>query len=270
MLQEVADMAGAIGDEAPVERFYHQHEVGTLFDRCREMLAAVLLLLDNGFVQEAAVFCRPMLVDSLALAEIAAVDDKRRISLVAGRQLDAIADIEGIFREMQARGDDEASKNLESLAERRRRVEEYARRHDADAKHWAPEDHVKTLSDKHGRGDAYIDYRMTHHFVHGSAAITEHRSSLDDKDVARIGGPHVDVEIWERPTAFFAAQSLCLACRATCSIFGYDEPKQTGHLLRRIESLRARRTRSSSSGVSRATSGHGARDRSSRREPLHR
>jgi hypothetical protein len=36
-------MAGAIGDEAPVERFYHQHEVGTLFDRCRGMFAAVLV-----------------------------------------------------------------------------------------------------------------------------------------------------------------------------------------------------------------------------------
>jgi hypothetical protein len=97
LLQEVADMAGTIGDEAPVERFYHEHEVGTLFDRCRGMFDAVLVLLDNGFVQEAAMLCRPLFVDSLALAEIAAADEKRRISLVVGRQLNAIADIDGIF-----------------------------------------------------------------------------------------------------------------------------------------------------------------------------
>jgi hypothetical protein len=72
--------------------------------------------------------------------------------------------------------------------------------------------------------------------VHGSAAITEHRSS-DDDDVARIGGPHLDVEIWERPTALFAAYSLALACRATRSSSGYDEPKMFEDLLRRIESI---------------------------------
>ena len=230
-------MAGAIGDEAPVERLYHQHEVGTLFDRCRGMLGAVLVLLDKGFVQEAAMCCRPLFVDTLALAEIAAADDKRRISLVVGRQLDAIADVEGIFREMQARGDKKVVKNLEHMAERRRRVEEYARRHDASTRHWDPEDQVKTLADKHGRGDEYVSYRMTHHFVHGSAAITEHRSSLDDENVARIGGPHLDVEIWERPTAVFAAHCLALACRATCSTFGYDEPQELEDLLRRIESM---------------------------------
>jgi len=242
LLQEVADMAAAIGDEAPVERFYHLHEVGTLFDRCRGMFAAVLVLLDNGFVQEAAVFCRPMFVDSLALTEIAAADEKRRISLVAGRQLDAIADIEGIFREMQARGDDEVVKNLEHMAERRRKVEAYARRNDASTRRWDPEDHVKTLADKHGRGDEYVSYRLSHHFVHGSAAITEHRASVDDEDVARIGGPHLDVDIWERPTAVFAAHSLVLACRATCSIFGYDEPKTLEDLLTQIELMQAGET----------------------------
>ena len=230
-------MAGKIGDEAAVERSYPEHEIGTLFDRCRGMFAAVMVLLDKGFVQEAAALCRPMFVDSLALAEIAAADEKRRISLVVGRQLAAIADIEGIFREMQAGGDEAVIKNLEHTAERRRRVEKYARRRDASTKHWDPEDHVKTLANKHGRGGEYPSYRMTQHFIHGSAAITEHRSSVDDENIARIGGPHVDVEIWELPTALFAAYSLALACRATCSIFGYDEPKELEDLLRWIESM---------------------------------
>lgn len=201
------------------------------------MFGAVRVLLDNGFVQEAAMFCRPMFVHSLALAEIAAADEKRRISLVVGRQLDAIADIEGIFREMQARGDEQVVKNLEHMAERRRRVEKYARRHDASTKHWDPEDHVKAMADKHGRGGEYPSYRMTSHFVHGSAAITGHRSSVDEEEVARIGGPHLDVDVWERPTALFAAYSLALACRRICSIFGYDEPDELVEVLERIEAI---------------------------------
>jgi hypothetical protein len=237
LLQEVADAASEIGDEGPVERCYHEHEIGTLLDRCRGMFAALLLLLDNGFVQEAAVFCRPTFVDSLALAEIAVADETRRISLVVGRQLDAIADIEGIFREMQARGDEEVMGNLEHGAQRRWRVEEYARRHDAGTKRWRPEDHAKTLADKHGRGADYASYRMTHHFVHGSAAITQDRSSLDDENVARVGGHYLDVEVWEQPTALFGAYSLAFACRAACSTFGYQEPSELKDLLERLELL---------------------------------
>lgn len=236
LLEEVAETAGTIGDDAPVERFYHEHEVGTLFDRCRGLFGALVLLLDHGFVQEAAMFCRPMFVDSLALAEIAEADEQRRVSLVAGRQLDAIAEVEGIFREMQARGD-KVAKNLDHMADRRRKVERYAHRRGASTRHWNPEDQVKALADKHGRGDEYPSYRMTSHFVHGSAAITRDRSSIDDEEVMRIGGPHLDVEIWEGPTALFAAYSLALACRALRLIFEYDEPEGLGDLLGRIEAI---------------------------------
>ena len=150
------------------------------------MFDAVRVLLANGFVQEAAALCRPLFVDSLALAEVAAADETRRISLVVGRQLDAIADIDGIFREMKARGDKSVVRNLKHMAERRRRVEKYARRYDASTRHWKAEDQVKTLADKHDRGDDYTAYRMTSDFVHGSAAITEHRS------IGRRGGRGAD------------------------------------------------------------------------------
>jgi hypothetical protein len=236
LLQAVADMAGSIGDKVPVERFYHEREIGLLFDRCRGMFGALRVLLANGFVQEAAVLARPLFVDSVALAELAAADEPRRTSLVVGRQLHATADIEGIFMEMQARGD-EVAKNLEHVAERRRKVEQYAQRHSASTRHWDPEGQIKTLAEKHGRGDEYPSFRLSHHFVHGSAAITESRFSVDDNDVARIGAPHLGVDIWERPTALFRAYSLLLACRATCSIFPYEEPQQLEELLRRIESI---------------------------------
>jgi hypothetical protein len=85
LLHEVGDAAGAIGDDAPVERFYHEHEIGTLFDRCRGMFGALVLLVDHGFVQEAAVLCRPMFLDSLALGGPTGPDLRRRV----GRARDA-------------------------------------------------------------------------------------------------------------------------------------------------------------------------------------
>jgi hypothetical protein len=42
------------------------------------------------------------------------------------------------------------------------------------------------------------------------------------------GGPHLDIEICERPTAFFATYSLAVASRAMCSIFGYGRAERVG------------------------------------------
>jgi hypothetical protein len=233
LLGEVGAIAGAIGDDTPASRWSHEHDVGTLFDRCRGMHGAVVLLLDNGFVHEAAALGRPLFVDSLALVEIAAADDTRRIEMLVGRQLAAIADVEGMFLDMQARGEEVAG-NIEHMRERRAKVEAYARRHSVGTKHWEADKDIKKLAERHGRGDEYAGYRMTHHFVHGSAAVTEDRSWFDEEDVAHIGGPTTNLEVWEAPAAMLAAYSLALACRATCEILGYKEPDGLDDLIARI------------------------------------
>jgi len=52
LLGEVGHMADGIGDDEAVSRASHEHDVVTLFDRCRSMFGAVLLLLDHEFVHE--------------------------------------------------------------------------------------------------------------------------------------------------------------------------------------------------------------------------
>jgi len=47
----------------------HYLDFLALFDRCRSMLGAVRLLLEHDASHEAIVLCRPLLTDSLALAE---------------------------------------------------------------------------------------------------------------------------------------------------------------------------------------------------------
>jgi hypothetical protein len=237
LLSEVAGLAESIGDPEAIERTTTQYEIATLFDRCRGMFGAAVLLLDNGFVHEAAIFCRPLFTDSLVLAETATANETRRIELVVGRRLAALADIEGIFRELQARGDDEVAPNIEYVAEQRRKAEEYARRHGAGTKHWDPSDDVKGLAERHDRGIEYAGYRMTSHFVHGSPAITQERGSLGDDDVVRVGGPAIKVDVWETASALFAAYSLALACRATCKVLGYPEPDRLNAAIKRIEEI---------------------------------
>ena len=53
----------------------------------------------------------------------------------------------------------------------------------------------------------------------------------------RVGGPNLDVESWERPTALFGAYSLAFACRAACLNFNYDEPKELEDLFGRLQLL---------------------------------
>jgi hypothetical protein len=236
LLADVSQVAHDVGDSEPVERHYHESQIAMLFDRCRSMFDAVRLLLENGFVQEAAALTRPLFTDSLILGELAQVDEKRRIEILAGRSLADFADIEGIFFEMRSGGED-VDRNLAHIAERRQRIQDYTQRHGVNASHWTANE--KTLSESVGRPREYLDFRMSHHFVHGSAAITEHRSSVGEDDVMGVGGPNVDLDAWELPTAMFAAHSTALACRGTCKLLNLREPDELDAVIARIDEVKA-------------------------------
>jgi hypothetical protein len=78
-MREVADLVDRVGAGERTERIWHELEILALFDRCRSLHRAVLVLLSHdGFVHEAVMLGRPLFTDSLALAELAAVDEKRR------------------------------------------------------------------------------------------------------------------------------------------------------------------------------------------------
>jgi hypothetical protein len=74
------------------------------------------LLLSEGFGHEAVALGRPLFVNSLALRELAAADDKRRGSLMVGWVLAGIQDLENYWRDQAARGHD-VSKGMEQIAD---------------------------------------------------------------------------------------------------------------------------------------------------------
>jgi hypothetical protein len=230
-MTRVSLLAGSLGGGATSERPRHDLEVLGLFDRCRSLLGAVRLLLAHNFVHEAVMLGRPLFTDSLALAEFAAVDARRRGELVVGWALGGLADLEGIVRHASSPSEDASDEQLFDLGPRRAELEAYARRHGFSTKHWRPDDHAKTLAEKHGRGGEYAALLITHQFVHGSANAVSQRYSKATDDTVAIGGPAAQLEVWASDAGNFASYSTLHAARAACKIFGWAEPSELAELL---------------------------------------
>lgn len=109
------------------------------------------------------------------------------------------------------------------------------RPHNTTARHWRPKE--KQLADKHGRGDEYGSFRLTHHFVHGSAMAAAQRYSRVAEDTALVGGLAAALEVWGRDAGLFAAYSLLHASRAACRILEWEEPAALEDLLQGVEPL---------------------------------
>ncbi|HEX7255330.1 MAG TPA: hypothetical protein VF236_05325 [Gaiellaceae bacterium] len=243
LVDEVATAAAKVGEIT--ERQLHDREMLALFDRCRSIFGAVRLLAkleDPDFGQEATILARPLITESLMLMELAAADETRRVELVVGWELLTLDDLEGLWREAQARGQD-MDDQLKSTALAKGWWEEYARRRGAGTSRWRVDE--KALADKHGRED-YLSFRMMHHFVHGSAFAAGQRSSQEG-DVHFVGGPAAD-KGWGKAAALQSASSLVFATRAVCSIFGWNEPPELDGLHKRIEAMDAEMQEAATAG----------------------
>lgn len=176
---------------------------------------------------------RSVHTESLMLMELAGADETRRVELVVGWELATLDDLEGLWREAQARRH-EVTSQLEASALRRRQVEAYARERGAGTRRWRVDE--KALADEHGRDDC-LSFRMMHHFVHGSTFAAAQRYSQQG-DAYVVGGPAVDTG-WGKAAALQAASSLVYATRAICTIFGWHQPAELDDLHERIEAADA-------------------------------
>jgi len=166
-----------------------------LFDRCRSMLGAVHLLVVRGFAHEALMLCRPLLTDSLALAEIAMADEQGRAKLAVRWELAGLASIEGAVEEGARQGHDMAEQ-ADAIRRRREQLDAYAKRNGfRRPRQWQPDKHAKALAQKHGRA----------------------------------------TEEWGKAAALSAAQSALHAARSTCKILGRPEPRAIDALLADLE-----------------------------------
>lgn len=236
LLAAVGELAMRVGSGEAVELHRHDLEAVALFDRCRSTFAAVRVLLRHQLAHEAVMLGRPLFTESLTLAELAASDDTRRVEVVVGWALHNLADIDGMYREAASRGDD-VSEELSAITDRRAQLEEYARRHGARPRHWSPNE--KNLAGAHGRQAEYMDFRLAHHFVHGSTMATQQRYARIADDTVAVGGPHAEFDIWAKPAGLFASYSLLYAVRALCSALHWPEPSELTSLLSRADELQA-------------------------------
>jgi hypothetical protein len=233
LVDEVVTLAKQPGTGEVSEHPRHTLEMVALFDRCRGLFGAVRLLAQQGFGQEALILTRPMFTEAMMLLEVGSEDETRRVEITIGYALATLADLEGMWREGQARGED-TSKALTAVAERREALEQYARERNTRTRHWRPNE--KELADKHVDGDGYLDFRMAHHFVHGSTFATEQRYALRG-DVVMIGGPAASQEDWARVAVLSASQSMLFAVRGICGILDWPEPSALPALLERLDQM---------------------------------
>jgi hypothetical protein len=136
------------------------------------------------------------------------------------------------MREAESRGDD-TSEQLKAAAGLRASLEAYARTHNAAPRAWTVDE--KKLADKHRGGDGYLDFRVGHHFVHGSAFANAQRSTKRG-DVTLVGGPAA-YQGWTEAAALSAAQSMLFAVRGVWAIVGRQEPPHVEQLLERLEEV---------------------------------
>jgi hypothetical protein len=234
LLERVDKACASIGDKEGIERPQHSLRFMALFDRCRSMLGAVHLLVVRGFAHEALMLCRPLLTDSLALAEIAMADEQGRAKLAVRWELAGLASIEGAVEEGARQGHDMAEQ-ADAIRRRREQSDAYAKRNGFQRpRQWQPDNHAKALAQKHGRGDEYLDMLILHHFVHGSTFATAQRYSRAG-DTIFVGGTAAETEEWGKAAALSAAQSALHAARSTCQILSRPEPRAIGALLAELE-----------------------------------
>jgi hypothetical protein len=232
LLEDVSAVVERLAGDPITGQPLHVLEIMGLFDRCRGLFGAVRVLTERGYGHEALILTRPLFTESLMLMELASVDETRRIGLVVGWMLESVRDFEGIMREAQSRGDD-TSEQLAAMSGMRATIEAYARTHNAATRGWRINE--KTLADKHRGGDGYLDFRVGHHFVHGSAFASAQRSTRRG-DVTFIGGPAA-YQGWTEAAALSAAQSMLFAVRGVCGVVGWPEPPEVNELCERLEAL---------------------------------
>lgn len=211
-----------------------------LFERSCSLVGAIRVLLYHDFVHEAIILGRPLFTDSLALAEIAAADEKGRDEFGVRLNMHGVAEGEALFLIAKTLGHDFADEALQALAQERAEIEEHARRQGLDTtKGWQPDRHAKDLARKHGREGEYLDQRVADHFVHGSTKATSQRTQRRDDGTLVVGGVSSVHEPWANPTALFAVHSALCAARAACRIFGWTEPPELEALMTELGDARA-------------------------------
>jgi hypothetical protein len=238
LLVTVGLLVGGLGaGYGPVDVPRLRLEVLTVFDRLRSGLGAIHLLVKHGFAHEAVAIGRQSFTESLMLQELAVSSEEERSRLILSWALRGAQDFRGLFLEAQSHGDD-VSEELARVDERIAAIRGLAKRLGVRIRPSTVDE--KSLATKHLRLDEYLDFRLSHHFVHGSVVAAEQRSTRVGKGEHRVGGSAAQLDVWGEPAALGAAQCCLLGARALCTIMAWAEPRDVGRLLGQVKDALAR------------------------------
>lgn len=235
LTREVSNALGSIGSGEPVEMAWYYRDIMGIFDRCRSGLGAVRLLAEQGFSHEALSLGRQLFTESLVLADLAAGTEADRLKIMSGWTLEGLSSWEGIFMEAHASQGKDTREELAAVRSALGAVRLRARRAGTKVRPWKP--HEKQLAARHGRTAEYLDFLVSHHFVHGSSFAVALRSSMAADETVLVGGPAADTRVWAIIAALFACDSTLFAASAACAIFTWSEPPQLVELRERVERL---------------------------------
>jgi hypothetical protein len=217
-----------------MQRQRFEIEIAAIYDRCASAFGAIRLLLKHGFAHEALSLGRALYTESLVLEELAAADPLTRLKRILGWQLDAINDLLGVFLEAKSAGD--TSEEIAQARQAQNTLRRQARENGITRlRPWKPDE--KKLAQTHRAGDGYLDFRTSHHFVHGSAfAAGERYREVADGFVA-VGGKAAQTELWAAPVGLAAALSVLKAADAAYRIFEWPGRDELDALQARVESV---------------------------------
>lgn len=230
-----------------VERPTHDAYAAGLVMRVGSLLRGGQTLLEKGLATEAGVLARALFTDSLRLQHLAAAGEDRA-GIILGWHLEALKDFEGIAVEAFKAGvAPDLADTRAALEAERKKARRYANRHGLQIKRGFPAE--KEMARRYDRMQGYVDFRYSHHSVHGSTVALLQRSNLRNSDgVLEIGVPQGgDDKQDQEAIAWFAADSALHARLAANQIFGWPEPSGIRALLTAIHVEREKTALASSS-----------------------
>jgi hypothetical protein len=194
----------------------------TMFGRVRSLLQAVNILLGRNLPEEAMILGRELFTDSLQLAELARHDVQGRAALILGVANQSLTEWEQM--ESTARSIDPDHETppamTKEIAARRRNIQAGMSRFGLAKLRRFP--HEKQLATTNGRLDDFMDFELSHRFVH-RADMAQVPRTKKVKDSVGIHLGNRDEE-WKARVGAFAAQSALHAFVAAATILGWSDP----------------------------------------------
>jgi hypothetical protein len=219
----------------------HLSYVLGIYARTRSYFQATLLLIRNGFSDEALTVGRSLFEDSLRLGIVANTEDEvRQIDGLIGWLLDGVTRATGLYSEARILGVGHSHDEVITALEGERDKMIRYRERNGSGRKISPifaEQELKKVALGQDRSDSWWLHELADHMVHGNyfAHVLRQEKSADG-DIALIAvrnpKPQALIDV-----VAFATESMVLSHRSICAIFELHDMPELDKLLDDLEQL---------------------------------